>query len=64
MLDKLTLSIVPYNNGNFDIIFRHTESGQEITFSGEQELSPEDLEFAAEIAPPCVWTKYVPEPSS
>ena len=55
------LSIVPYNDGKFDVIFR--TDGNEVTFSGEQKLTPEQLKFCAEIAPPCVWSKCTSDAS-
>lgn len=59
MLDKLTMSICTYKDGLFEVILKHTETGREIVFTGNQKLSEEDFDLVQEIAPACVWTKYL-----
>ena len=56
-MNEILISIVTYNNSKFDVIFRDNE-GNEVTLSGEQEVSEEELEFINNIAPACVWTRY------
>lgn len=61
MVDKLkmTMSICTFNNGDFDVMFRLGD--REVTFSGNQELSDDELDLSLEIAPACVWTDFVQE---
>lgn len=54
----LHISICPFQNGEFDVIFRDRATGQELTFSGTRKLTDEQLDFANRIAPSCVWTEY------
>lgn len=54
----LDISICTYQGGTFDVVFINRETGQELTFSGTQELDEEQFDFANKIAPACVWTKY------
>ena len=56
-MNEILISIVTYNNSKFDVIFRDNE-GNEVTLSGEQEVSEKELEFINNIAPACVWTRY------
>lgn len=57
-MTKLDISIVTYNDGKFDVIFCDSDSGEEITFSGEQKIGSDDFDFINRIAPACVFTKY------
>lgn len=54
---EITISICPFKNGEFDVMFKD-DDGNEIVFSGTKKLNAEELEFANNIAPACVWTKY------
>jgi len=54
----LSISICTFDDGTFDVIFRNKKTGEELTFSGAQKLSPKKFDFANQIAPACVWTDY------
>lgn len=54
----LTMSICTFNNGTFDVIFRDKATGEEVTFSGKQEVKGKQFDFINRIAPACVWTDY------
>ena len=58
MTKVIEISICPFNNGTFDVMFRDKATGKELVFSGTRKLTDEELGFVAEIAPPCVWTEY------
>ena len=59
MTREIALSFCTYNNGTFDVMVKDVATGQEVTFSGEQKLSPEEFALVDDIAPACVWTRYV-----
>jgi len=56
---QLRMSIVPYTDGRFEIIFKSGPEEEELSFCGMQELSNEQLKLAHKIAPPCVYTSYL-----
>ena len=58
MQKSILISIVTYNNGEFDVMIEDDESHKSITLSGEQRVTDEEFEFINEIAPACVWTKW------
>ena len=58
---RMTISVCPFVGGAFDVIIKDTDTGDEVTLSGHQELTHEELELLTKLAPSCVWTKYVEE---
>lgn len=54
---EIEISICTYNDGKFDVMFQD-KTGRQVSFSGDQKLSDDQFDFANEIAPGCVWTKY------
>ena len=59
MRDGLEISVCIYpGRKQFDVMLRCPVSGTEVTLTGEQEFSEEQMEFIGDKAPPCVWTRY------
>ncbi len=58
---RMTISVCPFNSGDFDVIIKDSDTGEEVTLSGHQELNREELEVLTNLAPACVWTKYISE---
>lgn len=54
----LKLSVCSFMNGDFDVMIKDPETGQELTLSGHQKISDEDLDLVNKLAPACVWTNY------
>ena len=54
----MKISVVPYNDGMFDVILVDVETNREVVLSGTQEISGEEFELLNKLAPSCVWTKY------
>lgn len=55
----IDLSIVRYNDGRFEIIFKDSDTLEEITFSGNQALEDDEHALCERIAPACVYARYV-----
>ena len=60
---ELLISIVTYQNDEFDIIFKDKCTSEEISFAGKREIDDAELEFINKIAPACVWTPYTRTPA-
>ena len=59
MFDGIEISVCYYpGKKEFDVMLRCPSSGEEVTLSGAQELTDDQVEFLCEKAPPCVWTRY------
>ena len=58
---RMTMSVCPFNSGDFDVIIKDPDTDEEVILSGHQELSHEELEVLTKLAPACIWTKYVSE---
>lgn len=56
---QLEISIVPYKDSRFEVILRDAETGEEITLSGKRGFTQAELRLLGQIAPPCVYTRYV-----
>lgn len=56
----LSISVCSYQNGDFDVILQDGNTGEEVTLSGHQTLTNDQLELTYRLAPACVMTRYVP----
>lgn len=59
-MQRMKISICTYKNGDFEVILKD-ENDREVTLSGIQALSDEEFELINDLAPACVFTRYVRE---
>lgn len=55
---NLKISVCPFQSGEFDVILIDADTGEQVTLSGNQKLSDEELAIVTKLAPSCVWTTY------
>jgi hypothetical protein len=56
----MLISVCTYQSGDFEVILQDGR-GNEVMLSGNQKLTPEEFEVINELAPACVFTKYIRE---
>jgi len=59
-MHEMKISVCTYSSGDFEVIIKD-ENDREVTLSGNQKLTPEEFELVNELAPACVFTRYVRE---
>jgi hypothetical protein len=52
------MSVCTYSDGLFQVMIVDEDTGQEIHFEGNKELTDEEFEMINKVAPACVWTPY------
>ena len=55
---KLSISVCTYKSGDFEVLIRDPETGEEVQLNGNQKLDDKKLELITRLAPACVWTTY------
>lgn len=55
----MKISICSYQSGDFEVMLRDPESGEEVMLCGNQELTPDEFDLINKLAPACVWTNYI-----
>ena len=58
---RMTISVCPFQDGTFDVIIQDPDTFEEVTLSGQQKLSDEEMELLTRLAPSCIWTTYTTE---
>jgi hypothetical protein len=58
MKNHLKISVCTYNDGQFDVMIRDGDTGEELILSGNQKVDEESFELISKLAPACVWTSY------
>ena len=56
----MRISVCTYSNDDFEVIIKD-DSDSEVTFHGCQRLTDEEFDLVNELAPACVFTRYVQE---
>lgn len=59
-MQRMKISVCTYEDGEFEVILKD-ENDREVTLYGNQVLSAEEFQLVNELAPACVFTRYVRE---
>jgi hypothetical protein len=59
MSKELSISVCTYKDGTFEVILKDSVTLEEVTLSGKQDVSDDELDFLNGRAPACVFTRYI-----
>lgn len=54
----ISMSFLSYNNGDWELIIRNRETGEEVCLQKNRDISEEDFKLLGDWCPACVWTQY------